>query len=222
MLLVKGKLVKAVKSYDKFLDGYPLSPFYESALEREFEIATAFLNGQKIPVLGIFRVNGHKEGTKVMERLADRAGDRPIAQRALVAVAKSYEAKGKFFEAYQSWSDVSSRWPTGQVGRDSLLGMARSLYSGYRGPKYDLKTLVSAQAYYQEFKQRYPEYAAQMDVDRILNGIEEQLAYKYYSIGEYYERTGSKQAANIYFQEVIDSWPKTAAAESASKKIGKL
>ena len=51
--LAGGKLTKAVKQYDDFMDKYPISPLKDAALNRQFEIATEFLAGRKKTVLMI-------------------------------------------------------------------------------------------------------------------------------------------------------------------------
>jgi outer membrane protein assembly factor BamD (BamD/ComL family) len=219
MLYSKGKFTKAVRAYDKFLEEFPQSELYEAALDRQFAIATAFLTGQKKRVLGVFKISGYAEGAKIMERVSDRAGDAPIAKRAAVAVVQSYERREKFTEAYHKWSEISSRWPTGQSGKNALLGMARCRHAAYKGPKYDASGLISAKSYYENFKLRYPEDAEEIDVDKILKQIDGQLAYKKFNTGQYYQETGSKQSANLYYQMVVDDWPGSTAAEMAKQAM---
>jgi len=215
LLFSKGKYTQAVRSYDKLLAKYPESALFEAVLDRQFAIATAFLAGQKRPVLGVFKMKGYTEGAKIMERITDRAGDAPIGIKAAVAVAKSLERRAKFAEAYYKWSDVSSRWPTGQTGKDSLFAMARCRHAAYKGPNYDASTLVSAKTYYENFKLRYPKDAEYIGVDKILKQINEQLAYKQFSVAQYYQKSGNIQSANLYYQMVIDDWPASQPAELA-------
>jgi len=219
MLFCKGKFVKAARGYDKFLTEYPESALLQAALDRQFAIATAFLAGRKIPVLGVFKIKGYAEGAKIMERISDRAGDAPIGIKAAVAVAKSFERREKFDEAYHKWSIVSSRWPMGQTGKDALLGMARCKHAAYKGPRYDASNLISAKSYYENFRLRYDADAEEIGVDKILTQINEQLAYKQFSIGRYYQKTGNKQSANLYYQMVVDNWPDTKAAQMAKKQL---
>ncbi len=187
MLFAKKKYTKAVRSYDAFMSKYPESGLYEAAMDREFEMATAYLGGEKRRVLGIFRISSYDEGEKIMDKIIDRAGNMPIAEKAALAVAESYEKRKKFNEAYLRWSDISSRWPSGQIGEDSLLAMARCKHAAYRGPKYDASGLVSAKSYYENFQQRYPKDAEKINVGEKLKQINEQLAYKEYETGRYYE-----------------------------------
>lgn len=217
-----GKYEKAFKSYEKFLNRFSESRFYPAALDREFAIGMAYLQGRKKRVLGIFRISGFDEGAKVMEKIADRSGDLPIAIKALVSVAEAYEKKKMFEEAYQQWSLVSGRWPGGETGRDALLAMARCQHALYRGPYYDSSCLLSAKGYYERFKLVYPEDAKSLDIDQRLKLIDEQMAYKKYNIGKYYQRTQDKKSvvegvspASLYYDMVVHDWPESKAAELA-------
>jgi outer membrane protein assembly factor BamD (BamD/ComL family) len=213
LLYGKGKFTDSIPAFDKFMDDYPTSQLYQAALDREFQMGTALLAGYKVPLLKIFRVKGYDEGVKVMTRLADRAGDAPIAQQALLAVAKSYEKRKMWRDAFDTWADISSRWPTGQIGKEALLAMATTMYAGYRGPQYDATGLISAKGYYQSYKSRYPEDAVKIGVDAILATIEEQIAYKQYFIGKYYQHVGEKTGAVLYYDQVVSNWAQTEAGK---------
>jgi len=218
MFFSKGKFAKAIRSYDKFLAAYPQGRLREAALDRQFAIATAFLAGQKVTVLGIFRIKGYAEGEKIMNKISDLAGDAPIGIKAAVAVAENYETRGKFAEAYHKWSQISSQWPTEQINKYALLSMARCKHAAYKGPKYDGSYLVSAKSYYENFKLRYPGDVEGLDIDKKLRLIDEQRAYKEFQIGEYYRKSDNKQSANFYYQMVINNWSNTKAAEIAKQR----
>ena len=219
ILFSEGKFGKAVRAYDEFLDKYPQSRLYEVALERQASIANAFLQGQKRTVLGFLTLKGYSEGEKIMERISDRAGDSPIGIEGSVAVAESFEDRGRFGEAYGKWSEISSRQPSGKIGQDSLLGMARSKHAAYRGPKYDASDLVSARSYYENYGLKFPTDARQFGINGKLTLIEEQRAHKQFTIGQYYQQSGGTQAANLYYRMVIENWPNSTAAEMAAKAI---
>lgn len=215
LLFSKRNFIKAAEKYTTYLDEYPASPLYDAAIDRLFQIGTAFLNGQKKPLLKIFRVHAYEDGEKIMNAIADRVDQAPIAKRALISVAVSYEKRQVYREAYRAWGDVHARWPAGEIGRDALYGMAVNIYSAYRGPKYESGSLVSARGYYQQLKSQYPEYAAQMNVDKTLGRIDEQLAEKDRLIAMYYRKTDQTYGAELYFKEVETKWPNTMAAEKA-------
>ena len=219
-----NKWNKAVLKYNEVLDSFPGSWLQGSAMERLFSIGTAFLGGEKRQVLKILKLSAYEEGEKIMRQIADRSGDAPIAKRALEAVAKSYEKRGLYLDAFEAWADISAKWPTGDMGRESLLRMAQSLHSAYKGPKYDSESLAStqtfsAQSLYNDFRLRYPELAQEYEIEAKIKMIDEQRAYKQFKTGEYYNRTDSPQAANLYYRLVIENWPDSKAAQMARARI---
>jgi outer membrane protein assembly factor BamD (BamD/ComL family) len=216
-LYAKGKFNKAVRGYDNFLDDFPGSELYQVALDRQFSIAQAYLAGQRRTVLKFFRIRGYAEGEKIMDKIADRAGIAPLATRANIAVAESHEKRKNYEDAYQRWSQILTKWPTGQIGKNALLSMARCKYLAYNGPKYDISDLVSAKSYYQNFRLRYPDDAEELHIDAKIANIDELLAEKQFEIAQFYTRTGGVDSASIYHQEIVEKWPTTAAAQISEK-----
>jgi len=48
------------------------------------------------------------------------------------------------------------------------------------------------------------------------------MAYKQFLIGQYYRRTGERRAAYLYFDMVVQNWPKTEAAGMARQAMNEL
>jgi outer membrane protein assembly factor BamD (BamD/ComL family) len=222
LLFAKDKFVKASLKYAEFLDSFPDSKFFESAMERQFLIADAFIKGQKRQVLFILNLHAYEEADRIMHDIADRSGDAPIAKRSLITLAKGYQERKNYIEAYDVWSEISSRWPTGDLGRDALLQMAQSLHAAYRGPKYDSSSLISARTYYVKFKDRYPLQVNGYDINEKIRLIDEQFAYKELEVAKYYTRAELPVAANLYYQYTAEKWPETTAAKMAREALAQI
>jgi outer membrane protein assembly factor BamD (BamD/ComL family) len=214
-LYAKRNWSKSTKKFQEFVKNWPESPFYTSANERLFSIGTAFLNGQKRQVLWVVWLPAFDEGVKMMQDLSDRAGTGPMALRALTVLAETYEKKKMYPEAYEVWSEMNDKWPTGEIGEKSLLRMAQCLHAAYKGPHYDASWLVSAKAYYEDYRNRYPDKARTINADDTIGLIVEQQAYKNYTLARYYDKTDHRMAANLYYQYVLDTWPNTTSAPLA-------
>jgi tetratricopeptide (TPR) repeat protein len=217
--LARGKWKKSSELFTAFLDEHPVSLFYNAALEREYDIASAFLAGQKRRAFGIFMIRGYDDGEVMVRKIADKAGNSTIAQRALVTLARSYEDRKLYLEAYDVWTEIAVRWPTGEKGEQSLLAMATTMHSAYKGPNYDDAPIKSAEGYYGLYKLRYPEIAEDKGVDQQINNAEEQIAYKYLNIADYYADTGDVQSAMIYYNYVLDQRPDTQVAQMVAERI---
>jgi len=220
----KGRFIRAVRSYDKLLTDHPKSTLCQAVLEREFAIATAYLGGKKKVVLGFIQLSGYSEGVRIMEKITDRAGlDSQLGIDAALAVARSYEERELYNEAYLKWWEISLEWQTGPVGKDALLGMARCKHASYnkepehKQPLYDASRLSTAKSCYERFRLLFPAEAKEIGVDQTLKEIDEQLARKQLTIGRYYQKVGNRQAANLYYDMVVSDWPGTGAAETAKE-----
>lgn len=222
LLYSQRKYAEASRAYDSFLDRYPKSPFFQPAMERQQQIATAFLYGQKRTALKVIKLSAYEEGTEISNKIADRGGDSPAAKRALETLALSREKRGVYEEAYQAWSNAANRWPTGEMGQKSLIGMARSLELAYNGPKFDGKILTSSKSYYSEYIKRYPESAQKLNLAEKVKELDEELVQKELLIADYYARTGSTAAAGFYYQQIIADWPEMAATETAREKLPEI
>lgn len=219
---------KAVGKFEKMFKNYAASEFAAPALQREFEIAQAYLQGRKKTVLGIFPISGYAEGIEIMEKISDRAGlDEPngLGLRAAIAVAEHHEARGEYLEAYMKWAEIASYWETGPVGKKALYRMAEDNLAAYdrhalkRRPHYDASKLTTAKTYYQKYLALYPEDARENDVPAKIRHIDEQMAVKQLAIGQFYRRTGERQAAHLYFDMVLRNWPDTEAAALARQAL---
>jgi outer membrane protein assembly factor BamD (BamD/ComL family) len=221
---------RALEKFEKMLKKYAGSEFSAPALQREFDMAQAYLQGRKKTVLGIFKISGYAEGVSIMEKVSDRAGlDEPngIGLRAAIAVAEHFEANEKYLEAYLKWSEIASYWETGPIGKRALYRMAEDNLAFYDKPRenkrsnYDASKLTTAKTYYAKFLALYPEDAKENDVPDKMRHIDEEMAYKQFTIGQFYRRTHKHQAANLYFDMVARKWPDTEAGAMAKEALDK-
>ncbi len=96
--------------------------------------------------------------------------------------------------------------------------MAQTLHASYDGTQYDAAVLDSARSYFEDYQAQYDD-AGRLKIAETLALITEQLAYKEYDMGFYYERTGSMAAAERYYHKVIEGWPDSKAAQMAQARL---
>lgn len=226
MFYCKGKLAKTIRSHDKLLTEYPKSSFRDAALRRQFAIATSFLAGKTKTILGLIKLKRYGEGIAIMEKITDRTGfDTVMGIDAATAVAKNYEEREKFNDAYLKWWEISLHWQKGPVGRDALLGMARcklAVYNGHPEHKrqlYDASCLDTAKSCYERFGLLYPDDAAEIGTYNTVRDIDQQLAYKQLAVGRYYQNVGNVRAANLYYDMIVRDWKNSEAAKIAREML---
>jgi len=222
--LAKQKRAKATKKYQKITSDYPQSNLVAVCHQRLFEIGSYYLEGPVIANLLLFRIRGYDRGIKVLENLTEDVGlndPNGYGVRATVDTAENLETRAKVQDAYLKWLELSTEWDEGPLHKMALLGMARTKLEAYKQPPeqrrayYNGANLTNAREYYQQFIREYPEDANEMNIVDIIEDIDELTATQQLSIARYYDRTGKKRSANLYFDMVIENWPDTAAAQTA-------
>ncbi len=228
MYLLKKKHLRAAKTFEDMIEEYPETELKDTTQLRLFEIAKTYLAGKKKTVLGVIRMAGYEDGVEIMNKIADDIGlDDPngLGVKSALAVAHSFEARKEHEEAYLKWLEISITWQRGELGKQALLGMAGNKHAAYtihpedRQPLFDAANLKTAKTYYERFAVTFPEDAESLNIDKTIKEIEQQMARKELNIGQYYLRTGHEQAANIYFDMVIETWPDTDAAQIARGSV---
>jgi outer membrane protein assembly factor BamD (BamD/ComL family) len=86
-------------------------------------------------------------------------------------------------------------------------------------PNFDASKLTTAKTYYAKYLALYPADAKENEVPEKMKHIDEEIAYKQYSIGWFYHRTGKHQAARLYFDMVARKWPQTQAGTLAKEAL---
>jgi len=218
----------AVSKFEQMFKDYRASEFSATALQREFDIARAYLEGRQKIILGFLPISGYEEGLGLMEKITNRAGmhePNGVGLRAAIAVAESYEAREEWTEAASKWAEIAIFWETGPIGKRALYRMAEDNLAAYDLPpegkraNYDALRLAAARTYYQKFAALYPADARENEVADKIQHINEEMAYKQFTIAQFYRRTGKHRAAHLYFDMVARNWPDTEAGTRAKEAL---
>ena len=214
------------KAYDRFneqMDQYRNGKFYDRAVQRQYEIADAFLKGRKRKAW-IFRVSGVDKGIEILNGIADRAPGTVIAEKALLRVADyHYNAKNvvEAVEAYDHYVKTFPQSPRKRVSH-AILRAARARYAQYRGDAFDDTPLTDAQQRFIIYEERYPDEAKKNNVPMVLSQIRSALIQRYFTAAKFYQRVGRKTAAIFYYKKVIDQDDKSHWARRAEDALTKL
>lgn len=221
-LINRGRYWDAYKWYERQVSTYPNGAFFERALDREYLIADAFVNGRKRRAMKIFRVSADLDGVDMLMRIAAHAPGTPIAERALLRVADFHFSRAEYPEAIHCYEDFVKSHPLSGHRKYAMLQIARSYLLSYRGVKWDSTPLLDARKRYQLFAQAYPREARKENVEGILEEIRLSLAQKVYATGRFYERTKHPRAAAFYYRKTIRDYPDTHWANSAKGRLDML
>ncbi len=221
-MMNRGRYWEAYQWFERQISTYPNGAFFERALDREYRIADAFINGRKRRAMKIFRVPAEEDGIDMLLRIATHTPGTPLAQRALIRVADYHFSRAEYPEAIGAYEDIVKSHPLSEHRKYAMLQVARSYLLNFKGVAWDATPLLNARQRYTLFAQAYPRDAEKENVAGILDEIRLALAHKAYQTARFYERTHDPRAAAYYYHRVMQEYPETHWAHSARGRLDRL
>ena len=213
----------AFDAYDTYIKKYPRGENFNKAVEAQFNIATRFLNGEKVKIIGMKMTASMVRAQKMFESIIANASYSKYAPLSQFDVGQALEKQGKYPEAMAAYQLVQTKYPNDPIAADAqyqigYVFMIQSRSEGVYHPGVGSK----ARDAFEDFIARYPESEkvpqAQQNI-KMLSGRETKGAYE---IAKYYDKQKKYKAAVIYYNDVIQQQPGTPESEEAKARIEAL
>ena len=215
----RGRYWESYKWYERQIAAYPNGAFFPRALDREYKIGEAFMEGRKRRTMKFMKLSARDEGIDILMRIVAHAPGTAISERAMLRIADYHYDRQEYLEAVEAYDQFmrnnrqSSRIPY------AMLRAAKGTILMYRGVEFDSAPLLDATVRFQVFAQAFPRLAKKENVRGVLEEIHLQMAHKLYHTGEFYERTNHPTAARFYFRQVTEKYPGTSWADSSQDRL---
>ncbi|MBI5726015.1 MAG: outer membrane protein assembly factor BamD [Planctomycetes bacterium] len=218
----RGYYFQAFEWFEKQLNRYPDGSFVERGLQREYEIAEAFLKGKKRVSAYIFFLPAEDDGLAILGKVTSHDPNGPMGEKAMMRVAEYHYSQKDYAQAVQSYDEFVKRFSKSPQVPFVMLQAAKATYAAFKGVQFDDTPLAEALERFKVFSQAYPDLARREGVDRICRTIVNSLAEKVYSGGGFYERTGRPASAEFVYRDVLDRYPGTIWSQRARADLVRL
>ncbi len=203
------KYYRSFKYYEKLLDQYVSSKFYEQSLFEEVDLAEIFLGGWKRHVLGLIILPTRLEGIKILERTEQRWPGSELASRALLMQAEHYYNRKMYIEAQQTCHIIIENYPRCKEYQRAMYLVAEASYAQFQGILYDTGCLDEALIRYEQYKLEFPKQAVDLQVDNRIDAIHAYQALKDFEVVDFYIRTHKIEAACHQLKAIQVRWSGT-------------
>jgi outer membrane assembly lipoprotein YfiO len=213
---------KAFFYCDELMDEYPSSKLFQAALQLQFTIADAYLNGYKRVFLWWRVVDASDDGIEMMYRIQERAPGSPLAEKALLHTANYYFDDEDFDLAEDAYNTYARRYPRSDQLPHIRMRAAFSSLAQFRGVPFDVTSLIDARAQLIDIEKTYPEMAAEENVPGLLDQIDRDFAKKLLDTAKWYERTHEPKGAVYYYRFLAQAYPNSPEAAEALTRLSQL
>ncbi len=222
-LLAQGDEYKALYDYEELVRKYPGSDVFVTALQREYEIATAYANGLRRKFFGTFRwINTEDDAQELLIRIQERLPGSELAEQAGMELADFYFRKRDLLLAADAYDLFVKNYPRSRQVEKARLRLIYSLFASYKGPLYDARGLFEASARLKELQALDPLTAQRVGADALLVRIYESEASKLLSEAGWYSYVDDPISAEVFIRRLVTIYPKSIATLVALREVPAL
>jgi outer membrane assembly lipoprotein YfiO len=207
---------------DELMDEYPESKYFGAALQKQYDIANAYLSGYKDRFLFMRILDEGGEAVQMMWRIQQRSPGSPLAEKAMLRTADYYFSERDYDLAEDTYNAYWHNYPgSPEVPRVRLRAAFASL-AQFRGVKFDATSLIDARAQLMEIQHRYPDLAMEENVQTVLDQIDAAFCKKLLDTGEFYERTEEPRGAVYEYRFLAATYPNSPEAADARRHLARM
>jgi outer membrane protein assembly factor BamD len=222
MLEKEGQLQRAFYEYQILVERYPHSPDFEAALEAEYNIAKAFLDGRRVDVYGIPTLPSMAKAQEMFTKIVTNAPFSRIAPLAQYGIGQALEKSGSISATVNAYQQVVDRYPNSDVADDAMYQIGYVYFQASRNTGYDQTAAVRAQESYEDFLLRYPNSEKVPQAKDNLKALTSKKTENSYTIAKFYDKQKNYKAAYVYYNEVIQQQPDSEEAQQAKVRMDQI
>jgi outer membrane protein assembly factor BamD (BamD/ComL family) len=166
-----------------------------------------------------FDTFGNSVNSYLSVRLNDPTG--PLADDSIMATANAYFIRGRYDDAAYHYDLLRKEYPKSEHQVQAHLLGLKSKQMVYQGPMYDSKPLNDAD---EIARQALTQFRTQLGPERehlleLRDEIRQQKMERLWAMAQFYETKRAYGAARFYYQDMINQFPQTQAADMARQRL---
>ncbi|MBU1125631.1 MAG: outer membrane protein assembly factor BamD [Candidatus Omnitrophica bacterium] len=214
----QDRLFEAYLAYQKVIDKYPFSERIKEVIEREYAIAEKFIAGEKRKVLGV-TIPVDNPAIEILNKVIENSTYGPLASKAEYKLGLVLKGLMRYYEAEEAFNKVIVNYPESEWVEPSRYQIAECRAAVSRGPEYDQGAAQEAKEKFEDFVRENPEAALSREAEKNINTLREKDAESNFEIGRFYEKQEVYESAKIYYNEVINKYPRSQWAAKSLERL---
>lgn len=219
--LARKQYVKAFDAYQVVALRYPQTTRYEEIIGKQYQIATALLDGARGRILGLFPgFTNREKAIEELEILLMEAPYSDYAPLALLSIAHGHQYFKNTDEALDALDRMVNNYPQSVLTTDAYLDLGKTHASLVAGPYYDQGSTRDAITYFEDFMILFPSDNNVGVAEKGLTDMKRVLAESKVKIADFYfKHRDNYKAARIFYNEAITVYPDSDIAAKARVRL---
>ena len=212
----------AFKAFQKMVEKYPSSDYFEQALAEQYRIANLYLAGEPQRIWKIPVGPSMDRTVEMYQRIIKNAPFGTYAAQCQFKIGLAKEKQRMYTDAVDAYQLVIDNYPTSSVAADAQYQIGYAWMHASVSGDYDMGAARKAVEAFQDFLVRYPDSDKAAQAQENIQKLGQRQTQGAFAVAKFYETQHQPRAAFIYYNEVIREDPNGAQAQAAKKRIQEL
>src|SRR3984957_1594827 len=222
MLEKDGKLQRAFYEYQALVQKYPRSPDFEAALQAQYTIGKAYLDGKRVDIYGVPTLPSMSKAQEMFQKIVTNAPYSRVAPLAQYGIGQALEKVGSVTATVNAYQQVVDRYPNSDVAPNAMYQIGYVYFQASRLTGYDQTAAVRAQEAFEDFLLRYPNSEKVPQAQDNLKTLQSRKTQNSYTFAKIFKKKKNYKAAYVYYNEVLQQEPNSADATRAKLRMDQI
>src|SRR5271154_1451565 len=210
------------QAFQKMVQKYPSSEYFEQALNEQYRIANLYLAGEPQRIWKIPVGPSMEHTVEMYERIIKNAPYGTYAPQCQFNIGLAREQQRKYDDAVDAYQKVLDNYPTSSVAANAQYQIGYAWMRSSQSGDYDLAAANKAIDAFQDYLVRYPTSDKAVQAQENIQKLGQKQTQGAFDVAKFYETQHESRAAFIYYNEVVREDPTSAQAQIAKKRIQEL
>lgn len=221
-----GLYEQEFRTLERLLDGYPGRVGVSRLADREYEIGDAYFDGKREPAFWHLRfvpwLTGPDLTQEIYQAALKRAPFAKGASSARLRLGYLLATTGKVEPAIEQYRKLIDDYPNSESRKYGMIALGELYYDLARRGDGDGRRNREALATFSRLRKEYPKAKEIALVDKWILRLRDLQSERLLGLARFYERTGRKEAATRYLNDVLKKYPDTRSANASEMLLTKL
>lgn len=219
-----GYYAQAFKSLQMIVEKYPSYPGIQEVVEEEYRIANLFLSGKrkKMRMVKLALFPSVDTAIEIYQKVVENFPYGDLADDAQLRIGIAYQKKKKYPEAIEAYKKLLKEYKGSPLRDEAKFRMGVCAYKQSKGASYDHAATDKALEYFNEFLREYPGSKRVDQVQSFISELNSRKARGLFQVAAYYDKIGNDAAAEVYYLQIIKTYPDSQEAREAAQRLEKI
>ncbi len=218
-LWYRARYYQAYKAYQLTLEKYAFTKHFDEIIEREYDIADWFISDSKRKVLGM-NFELEDPAVEILRKIVENSPYSKLAPKSLYSLGMHLKSKGYYQEAREELEKLTEKYPDSEWVEPAKYQIASCIAAVAPKAGYDQGLTQEAREKFEDFAKKNQEATLSETAQAQVDILKEKEAQSNFEIAQFYEKQKNFNSAKIYYQHIIDSYPKSDWAAKAKEALG--